>query len=484
MSAAFRAVHALLTISCALSARVSVAAAQQPAPPVTPCAIRGITGEAGCATVDVAENPSRPGGRRLQLFVAIARATETPVDASPLVVLVGGPGQAGSDAGAFVTEAFGEVRRHRDVVLLDYRGTGRSNALRCRLYRTPSELGAPSLYPAASVRLCRDSLAAHADLRQYTTSRIADDIELIRHRFGWPTINVYGTSYGTRVAFALIRRYPSSIRAAVLKAVAPPTLAAPMNYARDADRAFELLVRDCDADSGCAAQFPALRATLDRVLQNARDGGVRGTTPSGDTVVVSAEALAGAVLAAMQSTSERAQIPQLLTMAAAGRTQPLAGAVLAARLGLDQLVSTGMHLSVMCSEDLARLDRRKARRGAKGTFLGASRVEMTIDACRDWTPMPVEATLRAPQRSDVPILLVSGELDPNLPPTHVDSAMGLLRNGRHVVLRGVAHGWWNVARCGAQFVAEFLEAARVGAANAACGERSSAPPFAGVSARP
>src|SRR4026207_1023346 len=72
--------------------------------------------------------------------------------------------------------------------------------LRCALRRRPENFAAWTLYPPESVRLCRDSLAVIADLRQYTTANIADDLEAVRKAFGWPQLNLYGTSYGTRPA--------------------------------------------------------------------------------------------------------------------------------------------------------------------------------------------------------------------------------------------------------------------------------------------
>ena len=75
------------------------------------------------------------------------------------------------------------------------------------------------------------------------------------------------------------------------------------------------------------------------------------------------------------------------------------------------------------------------------------------------------------------MLLVSGELDPNTPPRHADEALRTLPNGRHVVLAGVAHGWSNVAACGAAFVAEFIDRASARELDVSCGAVSSAPRF-------
>jgi pimeloyl-ACP methyl ester carboxylesterase len=431
--------------------------------------------------VRVHENPQRPEGRQIDLRVVVARATESPRADDPLVLLAGGPGQAGTEMGEFATEAFSLVRRSRDLVLIDARGTGASNGLRCALMRRPEDLGGATLYPEASVRSCRDSLSRVADLSQYTTVHIADDLEAVRRALGYPRLNLYGTSYGSRLAFAYIRRHPASVRSAVLKAVAPPTMIAPTNYAQDAERAFALLVRDCQADTACARAFPSPRADLDTVLARAARNEIRAAVPDGrggtDTVLVTRDAVAGSLMSVMQSASQRALVPRLLRTAAAGNPQPLALAVVQARRAIDGVIYAGMHLSVACSDDGARLDTMVARRDDGRTFLGASRVRMLADACREWGIPFAPASSGSAVRADTPVLLVSGGLDPNTPPRHADDARRTLPNARHIVLSGVAHGWSNVAACGAAFVADFIARASAEGLDTACARVSSAPRF-------
>jgi pimeloyl-ACP methyl ester carboxylesterase len=79
--------------------------------------------------------------------------------------------------------------------------------------------------------------------------------------------------------------------------------------------------------------------------------------------------------------------------------------------------------------------------------------------------------------SRVPVLLVSGELDPNLPPAMGDEALRTLPNGRHVVLRGVSHAWSNVERCGSDFVADFVARASIANLDVACATEPRAPAF-------
>lgn len=466
----------LLAILLSLGTR----ARGQSTPPLAPCAVRGLTGDVRCGSVRVAEDPHKPGGRRIDLRVVVARATGADRAPDPLVLLAGGPGQAGTDMGEFATEAFSRVRVSRDIVLVDARGTGGSGALRCALMRRPADLVGPTIYPAASVRVCHDSLARTADLTRYTTAEIADDLDVVRKALGYSRLNVYGTSYGTRLALTYLRRHPASVRTLVLKAVAPPTMVAPMNYAADAERAFGLLERDCKADSACARAFPAPRADLDTVLARAGRGEIRAPVPNGtggaDTLAVGRDAIAGSLMTLMQSASQRSLIPKALHDAAAGDTRALATVVIQTRRAVDAAIASGMHLSVSCADDGGRLDTAAAVRADAGTFLGPSRVRMLADACGAW-PMPHSAAAGAAVRATAPVLLVSGELDPNTPPRHADEALRTLPNGRHIVLVGVAHGWSNVAECGAAFVADFIARASTAGLDLRCATVSSAPEF-------
>lgn len=455
--------------------------AGQPPVSLTPCTVRGLSGDVRCGVVRVAEDRRRPNGRQIGLRVVVARATGTQRMNDPLVLLAGGPGQAGTEMGEFATQAFSLVRNTRDIVLADARGTGSSGSLRCALMRRPEDFAGETLYPPASVAFCHDSLSRIADLARYTTADIADDLDVVRRALGYRQLNLYGTSYGTRLALVYMRRHPSSVRTVVLKAVAPPTMIAPMDYAQDAERAFGLLVRDCRADTACAQAFPSPRADLDSVLARAARGEIRTTVPNVvggvDTVAVTRDALAGSLVTLMQSASQRTMVPQILHQAAAGNPGALAGLVVQVRRMIDAALSSGMHLSVSCSDDGSRLDTVIAGRDDGRTFLGSGRVRALADACRVWRVPPSDPAAVAAVRVTTPVLLVSGELDPNTPPRHADAALRTLPNGRHVVLAGVAHGWSGVGTCGAAFVADFITRASTAGLDVACARVSSAPKF-------
>jgi pimeloyl-ACP methyl ester carboxylesterase len=166
---------------------------------------------ARCGHYRVRENRDDPHdnvGKELQLHVAIIPALRLKPAADPLFILSGGPGQAASDFYLSVAPAFSRIRRDRDLVLIDQRGTGRSNALQCTM---PDDTGAfdPQKVQAA-VRECLASLPG--DPRYYTTSIAVRDLDDVRAALGYRKVNLYGISYGTRVAQHYMRRYPDRVR--------------------------------------------------------------------------------------------------------------------------------------------------------------------------------------------------------------------------------------------------------------------------------
>ena len=125
-------------------------------------------------------------------------------------MLAGGPGDAPSFNARFFSRVFHDIRRTRDIVLVDLRGTGKSSPL---LVRSSAKPGGDGIFDAdllsvPAVRACRARLEKTADLRLYTTEIAVDDLERCARRLGYGPINLYGTSYGSRVAQVYMRRYP------------------------------------------------------------------------------------------------------------------------------------------------------------------------------------------------------------------------------------------------------------------------------------
>src|SRR2546430_13250024 len=153
-----------------------------------------------------------------------------------------------------VAGAFARIPRERDIVLVDQRGSGGSNRLDCEadaqlLYR------ASEAEIAAGTRRCLARLSARADVAYYTTSLAVQDLERVRAALGLERIDLYGTSYGTRVAQHYLRRFPQRVRALILDGLVPAPVALGPDTASDAERALLDILARCAAEPACRARY-------------------------------------------------------------------------------------------------------------------------------------------------------------------------------------------------------------------------------------
>ncbi|MEE8583842.1 MAG: alpha/beta fold hydrolase, partial [Acidobacteriota bacterium] len=191
------------------------------------CQFDGVRAQVECGTLEVFENRKAAAGRKIKIYFVRARATGPDPAPDPIFELSGGPGAQATSNLAGQLRNSSESLEKRDVVIFDQRGTGRSDPLDCShvdLKADPSafqRLFDQDFFDPEVYRSCLQKLKPKADLTQYTTSIIADDINELRQALGYQKINLEGGSYGTRLGLEYIRRHPETVRAAVLRGVAP-----------------------------------------------------------------------------------------------------------------------------------------------------------------------------------------------------------------------------------------------------------------------
>jgi pimeloyl-ACP methyl ester carboxylesterase len=218
-----------------------------------------------CGTLEVPLDPAAPDGPKIELFVARLGGFSPEPRPDPLLLIAGGPGQSTVDFYLQLRGAFELARRDRDIILVDQRGTGRSaEGFACEV---PDDLSLDTAAPEDLNRVIDACVAElHHDPRFYTTSVAVQDLERVRAALGIEQWNVYGVSYGTRVAQHYLRRYPMHVRSVVLDGVVPPPLALGPDVAREAQRALEQIFARCAADAECGPRFAALPQLLLREL--------------------------------------------------------------------------------------------------------------------------------------------------------------------------------------------------------------------------
>lgn len=429
----------------------------------TPCSLSSPMGrdtlEAQCATYEVPEDRANPAGRKIALNIAWLEPTGSGEKSpDPVLFLAGGPGQAAVATYPALDAAFREVRKQRSVVLIDQRGTGKSNLLSCEADDDVEETDISSAVMQAHAQRCMEALSAKADLRHYTTTDAIADLDEVRQAIGAAQVNLVGVSYGTRVAQQYAMRHPQSTRSIVLDSVVPNTLQLGNIFARNLDDALALQFAVCSNDPACKDKLGDPRAELDALLAKLRAQPVAvqyRDASSGELKqgTLRAESVAGLVRMYAYMPVASALLPKLIHEANAGRFENLMALVQMMSGEMKDAMAMGMQLSVVCSEDA---DSMVARAEDEGTVLGNQMADGMAAMCKAWPKGKMPADFHDALASNVPALVLEGEFDPVTPPRYGEEVVKTLPNGRLFVLRGQGHSVLG-AGCMPKLFAQFIE---------------------------
>ncbi|MGH8168979.1 MAG: alpha/beta hydrolase [Steroidobacteraceae bacterium] len=438
--------------------------------------------QAECGHLSVPENPAAPLGRRIELRVAVVPAVSTRKSPDPLFVLAGGPGMAATSFYASVAPVFALIHRDRDIVLVDQRGTGGSNALEC-------ESSEEDLYESTTAQVvagaerCLKMLAAHADVRFYTTSLAVRDLDRVRAALGYDRIDLYGASYGTVVAQQYLRRFPDRVRSVILDGVVPPQLALGATSALDAQAALSSIFSRCAQQPACHTRFGDPAAAYRRIRDEltAHAVWVDLTDPtSGEPyrLQFTAYHLALVLRLASYTPDLAALLPlDLHEAGASGNFVPLAGQFLLMGRVYGDAIAEGMNDTVVCSEDVPFYHVNAEQRAELArTFLGTSQLDGLEAICGVWPRGPVDPDFHQPLHSDVPALLLSGSNDPITPPRYAAEAARGFTHSLSLVVPGFGHGQLTDP-CMAGVMAQFVRRASVAGLDTACTRNLSPMPF-------
>lgn len=444
--------------------------------PLSPCHIEGFSEEVLCGTHRVFEDRAARTGRTIDLKVAVVPALRREAAADPLFILAGGPGQGATKYGPLIPLAFREVRKTRDVVLVDLRGTGGSNPLGCNLgdLGNPLALLQEGAFDAAP---CLRSL--QGDPRLYTTEPAMDDLDEVRAALGYERINLWGGSYGTRAALVYARRHPDRVRSLVLDGAAPFEVALPLYNAWGAQRAMDRLLADCAAEPECRAAYPRLREEIAEVFARLDQAPVRASLRHPQTgrpieMTVSRGGFASGLRGMLYTPAHASLLPWVVHSARQGDFAPFATLSLETAAWSTETMSLGLTLSVLCSEDVPRIRDEEVEREVRGTFLGDFEIATWRRMCERWPRGPLPDVDGPPLR--VPALILSGDLDPVTPPRWGEAMKNHFSGGLHVVVPGTAHNT-SMAGCVPDLIARFVARGGAEGLDASCVRKIRRPPF-------
>jgi pimeloyl-ACP methyl ester carboxylesterase len=356
-----------------------------------------------------------PGAGTIRLAIAIIAARTSDPEPDPIILVPGGPGSA-HVAPATVevarSERAGLHRRHRALVLLDPRGHGLSEPDTCGELGTSMPLQEADTTAerilAGKLTACRSRLIAQGvNLRTLSSKQTAWDIESLRRALGAPQVNLIGASYGSRIVAETMREVPWAVRAAMLHGPVPPGRGVRVDDASIADLMGTLFGR-CAEQPECRTAFPRLEADYDSVLARVARSPLTVSVSRSDAVPagllrVDRELLHPGLAELGYSREIAASAPLLIHFLAQRGVEPLRPMALhLMSMLLPTHITFGTYLSFTCNDQSERLEHPS----------------WMDRQCPLWVGEPWGDTLALPLQSDIPALILAGELDPRTPPVN------------------------------------------------------------------
>lgn len=463
---------------------------------------------AECGYLTVPADYSNPDAGTFEIAVAIFPATGEQTSDVPVVYLDGGPGSKtlqGLEASAGA--ALEPLNESRDVVIFDQRGAGFSRpALHCPETRELTRELIGQALPIAeenqlwveALSTCRDRLTGEGiDLSLVNSAANAADVDRLRAALGHEQWDIYGVSYGTRLAQNVMRDFPDGVRRVVLDSAYPLEIDLFASIPGSSDRAFRLLIDSCAADAACNEHYPDLESTLTQAfgrLTASPEPGDASFSLDGDRVdtLITGERLASLVFESLYQTDVIPWLPEIISEAAKGNVEP-ANLMLSVSLVNDAFAAIGMHFSTRCRDEapFTTAEALTASIEANPLFASLQDPEGTfaqdvLDTCSIWDVPPSPPVENEPVRSDIPTLVLAGEFDPITPPELGMAVATNLSNATYVEFPAVGHGVLYEGECGESVVTAFLDGED--APDASCASERSSPawvaPLQGVTLAP
>lgn len=437
-----------------------------------------MTASARCGSLEVAENPADPDGKKISLNIAIAPATGKTTEPDPVFFFAGGPGQAATETWVMIRPVLQKIRKSRDIVMIDQRGTGQSNKLVCE-----SEIE-EDLNQEIDLDLIRSETEKclaelGGDPRYYTTTIAMGDYNQVREAMGYDKINIMGVSYGTRSAQVYLRLFPETVRTVTLDSVVPMQLALGQEHAPMLDRSVQTVFEDCARDETCNSLYPGHAEELNALFMQLRDEPrqitiINPVSGEPQDMRLTADTLAVAIRFLSYASETQALIPLLVHEAlTTGDLSRLASQAILVMAGLNEMLARGMELSVLCAEDYPAIDMSA---DYSDTLIGNLMLEIIELQCNVWPRGEVPENFHQPVVSDLPVLLMSGERDPVTPPHYAATTAETFSNSLNLVASGQSHSVMKNI-CLRDITTEFINSGSVEELDTSCVDNIKPAPF-------
>ncbi|MEO6103930.1 MAG: alpha/beta fold hydrolase [Pseudoxanthomonas sp.] len=426
----------------------------QPGYSATPCHgdFSFLANTVECGTLVVEETRGSGNGRMVSLPVVRVHALNHP-KADPVIFLHGGPGGGVVEGLAKRLKARrAPVTEDRDWIFFDERGTGISTpSLDCGSLGL-SDAGLTSDHAAADAVQCGQSLAKQGiDLSRFNTVEVVKDLADLRKALGITTYNLYGVSYGSRVAMGVMQHDPSGLRAVVLDSPWPPEVSWTGPVATLVSRELRQVLALCAADATCNSRHPDLESRLDAMTRHWLE-----SPPSNDKGHhYAAEELAAYLLDALYDDEGARSLPTTIEQIIGGD-----------RSALDEFLveqsgyTEGQFLTHLCKEEFP-FEAPSAIQGAQGSDpiaqATARAAKRYFDACKGFDVGAADPVENQPVTSDIPTLLLAADIDAGCPVEFAVAAATHLVHAQVFNMPNMTHGVASRSPCAKRMVAAFLD---------------------------
>lgn len=317
----------------------------------------------------------------------------------------------------------------------------------------------------ARIKVCAEQYQYKA--AYYTTVHAVQDLDAVRAALGYEKINLWGGSYGTRVALEYARRYPQQARTIILDGVAPVSIALPKYFARDAMAALESVNRECLAQSDCATEFGDIVEKAKAVLVRLEELTAKNETlqihyehpryQQQETLHLTPRTFSSLLFMSLYSRDLTVLLPRAISYAERGDYRLLAAlSALSGEQAELMNITEGMRYSVICNEDWPQIT--EADINQVEPFFGFHFLKDMQAVCSVWPKATLPDDYWQPIKSDVPALLLSGKHDPVTPELWAQAVAENLTNATSLSAAGGNHSISSEG-CVPQLIAQFIERA-------------------------
>jgi pimeloyl-ACP methyl ester carboxylesterase len=425
-----------------------------------------------CGYLIVPEDRSQPDGRTIRLHVAIFKSTNANPARDPVIHLIGGPGGSALNNAKWILMGGGtEILEQRGYILFDQRGTQYSDPyLYCLPYDeylwdaheqniSLAEYNAGAL-PILGACL-EDWRRQGINIAAYNSAESAADVNDLRLALGYEQVNLYGISYGTRLALNIMRDYPEGIRSVIIDSVFPPQANLDLDIAANAFRSLQEVFQACAVSDACVGKYGDIDTKFYKVVERLEATPVQlevyGPYREKPYVVyLDGDLFIDTIFVALYSMASIADIPRFIQAAYEESytelSEPVGGAI-------GSPLSTGLFWSTTCGEEVPFEigTQETPESAAVPSVLREHFTEQyTLDVCALWNVPPATSIENEAVISDIPTLLFSGQYDPVTPPRWAQLASETLSFHAFYEFPNQSHGVMRSNPCALQMGLAFL----------------------------